>query len=139
MIRHNLIRHSMKNLAPALFLLLCCSISPFAQAPSEPQDSGKKDLIKVAFGNTPVKSAISTLGKQMGLNIVFDDAVKNDRLTIELNDVTIEQAVEIILVAKNLQARIIEEKTIIIAPDNETCRYYYKQYELWPAKSDANK
>ena len=138
MISHNLIRQSLKTLAPALFLLLCCSISAFAQSPSEPQESGKKDLIKATF-NSPVKSAISTLGKQMGLNIVFDDAVKNDTLTIELNDVTIEQALKTILEEKKLQARIIEEKTIIIAPDNETCRYYYKQYELWPAKSDANK
>ena len=138
MTSHNLIRQSLKTLAPALFLLVCCSISAFAQSPSEPQESGKKDLIKATF-NSPVKSAISTLGKQMGLNIVFDDAVKNDRLTIELNDVTIEQALKTILEEKKLQARIIEDKTIIIAPDNETNRYYYKQYELWPAKSDGNK
>jgi len=138
MFSRNLIRQSLKTLAPALFLLVCCSISAFAQSPSEPLESGKKDLIKAIF-NSPVKSAISTLGKQMGLNIVFDDAVKNDRLTIELNDVTIEQALKTILEDKKLQARIIEEKTIIIAPDNETNRYYYKQYELWPAKSDGNK
>jgi len=139
MITRNIIRQSLKTLAPALFLLLCCSISAFAQSPSEPQESGKKDLIKATFSHAPVKSAIFSLGRQMGLNIVFDDAVKNDTLTIELNDVTIEQALKTILEEKKLQARIIEEKTIIIAPDNETCRYYYKQYELWPAKSDANK
>ena len=138
MISRNPVRQSLKTLAPALFLLLCCSISAFAQSPSEPQEPKKKDLAKVTF-NSPVKSAISTLGMQVGLNIVFDDQVKNERLTIDLNDVTIEQALEIILVAKNLQARIIEEKTIIIAPDNETCRYFYKQYKLWTAKSDGDK
>jgi type II secretory pathway component GspD/PulD (secretin) len=138
MICRNPVRKSLKTFAPALFLLLCCSISAFAQAPSEPQESGKKDLIKAVF-NSPVKSAISTLGRQMGLNIVFDDAVKNDRLTIELNDVTIEQVLKTIFEEKKLQARIIEEKTIIIFPDNETNRRFYEQYERWPAKSDGNK
>src|SRR5262249_21472634 len=138
MFSRNPVRQSLKTLAPALFLLLCCSIGAYAQSPSEPQESRKKDLARVAF-NSPVKPAISTLGKQMRLNIVFDDAVRDEMITIELNDVTLEQALKIILEEKKLQARIIEENTIIIAPDNETCRYFYKQYELWPAKSDGNK
>ena len=139
MISRNRIRQSLKNLAPALLLLLSCSISAFAQSPSEPQKSGKKDLAKVTFRSMRLKFAISTLGNQMKLNTVFDDQVKDDPLTIELNDVTLKQALEIILVAKKLQARIIEEKTIIIFPDNETNRRLYEQYELWPAKSDGNK
>ena len=54
-------------------------------------------------------------------------------------DVTIEQALKTILEDKKLQARIIEEKTIIVFPDNEAKRKKYEQYELWPAKSDGNK
>jgi len=68
------------------------------------------------------------------------DAVKDsDTLTIMLKDVTIGQAIKIVLVAKRLQARIIEENKIIVFPDNEAYRQKYGEYELWPAKSDANK
>jgi type II secretory pathway component GspD/PulD (secretin) len=139
MISHNVVRQSLKTLTPALLLLLCCSIGAFAQSPSEPQDSVKKDLVKVTFRSMSVKIAIDSLVKQMGLNVVFDDTVKEDRLTIELNDVTIKQALKIILLSKNLQARIMEEKTIIVFPDNEANRQKYEQYELWPPKSDGNR
>src|SRR5262245_33231011 len=139
MISRDVVRQSLKSLAPALFLLLCCSMGAFAQSPSEPQDSGKKDLFKVAFGSMSIKIAINSLVKQMGLNVVFDDTVKEDRLTIELNDITIEKALKIILESKDLQARIMEEKTLIVFPDNEAKRKKYEQYEPWPVKSDGNK
>ena len=53
--------------------------------------------------------------------------------------VTAKQVMKIILIQKKLQARTIEENTIIIFPDNETNRQRYGQYEIWPSKSDANK
>ena len=139
MLSRNFFRQSLKIWTPAVFLALCCSISAFAQSPSAPQEPAKKDRAKVTFRNMSVKTAISELGKQMKLNIVFDDSVREDSLTIELNDVTLEEALKIFFVAKRLQARIIEEKTIIVFPDNETNRQRYSQYELWPAKSDGNK
>ena len=139
MISLNVIRQSLKNLAPALFLLLCCSICAFAQSPAEPQESGKKDRQSVTFQNNFTKVAIFVVGKQLGLNVMFDETVKQDRLSIDLNDVTLKQALKIILEAKNLQARIIKEKKIIVFPDNEANREKYGQYELWPAKSDGNK
>ena len=139
MIGRNVHRQFLKNLTPALFLLLCCSISAFAQSPSESQESGQKERKTITFQNILAKAAISVVGKQMGIDVVFDETVKEDRLTIELTDVTLEQALKIILEEKKLQARIIEEKTIIVFPDNEAKRKKYEQYELWPAKSDANK
>jgi hypothetical protein len=33
----------------------------------------------------------------------------------------------------------MEEKTIIVFPDNEAKRKKYEQYELWPPKSDGKK
>jgi len=139
MISRNLIQQSLKNLAPALFLLLCCSISAFAQTPSETKESGQKVRRSITFQNILAKAAISVVGKQMDLNVLFDETVREDRLSIELTDVTLEQALKIILEEKKLQARIMEEKTIIVFPDNEAKRKKYEQYEPWPVKSDGNK
>ncbi|MCI0665151.1 MAG: STN domain-containing protein [Acidobacteria bacterium] len=138
MISRNVIRQSLKTLAPAMFLLVCFSITAFAQSPAEAQDSVQKDRTNISF-NSPVKAAIDTLGKQLKLNVVFDDSVKDERLTLELKDVTVKQTMKIILIQKKLQARTIEENTIIIFPDNEANRERYGQYEIWPAKSDATK
>jgi type II secretory pathway component GspD/PulD (secretin) len=139
MISRNVIRKSLKTLTPSLFLLLCCSISAFAQSPAESQEPRQKDLANVTFGSSPVKAAINLVVSQMGFNVVFDETIKDDAFSIELTDVTMEQALKIIFVAKRLQARIIEEKKIIVFPDNEANHEKYRQYELWPAKSDANK
>src|SRR5262249_49284413 len=86
MIRGNVIRRSVQTLAPVMFLLLCSSISSFAESPSKPQE-----LIRIVFKNSTVKIAVSFMGKQMGLNVVFDDSVKDDSLSIKLTDVTPEQ------------------------------------------------
>lgn len=139
MISRNFVQQSLKTLAPAVFLMICCSGVALAQSQSEAQESGQVAQ-SIAFKNTSLKVAIETVGKQMRLNVVFDEGVKDsEKLTLELKDVTFEQALKIFLVAKRLQARIIEEKTIIVFPDNETNRQRYAQYELWPAKSEGNK
>jgi hypothetical protein len=82
-----------------------------------------------------VKIAVSFVGKQMGLKVVFDDSVKDDSLSIELTDVTPEQGLKLIFDEKKLQARIMEEKTIIVYRDDEANHKKYEQYDLWPANS----
>jgi type II secretory pathway component GspD/PulD (secretin) len=138
MISRNVIRQSLKTLAPAMFLLLCCSIGAFAQATAKTQESTQTTK-EVAFKDAGLKTTISSLGSQINLNVVFDDAVKDDRLTLELKDVTAKQVMKIILIQKKLQARTIEENTIIVFPDNETNRQRYGQYEIWPSKSEPTK
>ena len=138
MISHNLIRQSLKKLAPALFLLLCFSIGAFAQSPSATQESTQK-ANEVTFNDAPLKDTISAIGNQLNLNVVFDDSMRDDKLTLELRDVTTKQVMKIILIQKKLEARIIEENTIIVYPNNATNHQRYVQYELWTAKSDANK
>ena len=138
MISCNLIRQSLKTLAPLTFLLLCCSIGAFAQSPPETQESAQT-LKTVSFKDASLKATISSIGTQLNLNIVFDDSVRDDRLTLDLKNVTAKQVMKIILIQKKLQARTIEENTVIVFPDNATNSQRYSQYEPWPAKSDANK
>lgn len=138
MISRNVIRQSLKTLAPALFLLLCCSIGAFAQSALAPKESAQ--IAKaISFKDAALKATISDVGNQLGLNVVFDDSVMDKSLTLELKNVTAKQVMKIILIQKKLQARTIEENTIIVFPDNEANRRRYGQYERWPAKLDANK
>jgi hypothetical protein len=130
MITRNIIRQSLKTLAPALFLLSGCLISAFAESQSKPQE-----LIRIVFKNSTVKIAVSFVGKQIGLKVVFDDSVKDDSLSIELIDVTPEQGLKLIFDEKKLQARIMEEKTIIVYRDDEVNQKKYEQYDLWTANS----
>jgi type II secretory pathway component HofQ len=130
MISRNVILRSLQSLAPVMFLLLCSSISASAESPSKPQE-----LIRIVFKNSTVKIAVSFVGKQMGLKVVFDDSVKDESLSIELTDVTPEQGLKLIFAEKKLQARIMEEKTIIVYRDDEANHKKYEQYDLWSANS----
>jgi type II secretory pathway component GspD/PulD (secretin) len=139
MINYNFVRGTLKTMGAIAFLLFSCSISAFAQSPLETQELTLTTMAQtINLKDTSLKAAISSVGKQLDLNIVYDDAIRDsERLTIELKDVSFQQALKIFLIAKKLQARIIEEKTIIVFYDNEPNRQRYAQYDLWPAKADG--
>jgi general secretion pathway protein D len=75
---------------------------------------------------TPVKEIYHALGSAFGINVMFDQAVKDDRITIELKDVTAQQALERVMQAANHFYKVLDEHTIIIAPDNPQARRDYE-------------
>jgi general secretion pathway protein D len=75
---------------------------------------------------TPVKDIYRALGNAFGINILFDQAVKDDRISIELRDVTAQQALERVMQAANNFYKPLDEKTIIIVPDNPQARRDYE-------------
>ena len=75
---------------------------------------------------TPVKDIYRALGNSFGINILFDQQVKDDRISIELRDVTAQQALERVMQAANHFYKVLDEKTIIIVPDNAQARRDYE-------------
>jgi general secretion pathway protein D len=83
--------------------------------------------ITLTFPNeTPVKDIYRALGNAYGINILFDQAVKDDRIAIELRDVTAQQALERVMQAANHFYKVLDEKTIIVVPDNPQARRDYE-------------
>jgi general secretion pathway protein D len=76
--------------------------------------------------DTPVKDIYRALGNAFGINVLFDQAVKDDRITIELRDVTAQQALERVMQAANHFYKVLDERTIIIVPDNPQARRDYE-------------
>jgi|SRR5215813_10725258 len=137
MISRNFVQRSLKTLAPGLFLLFCFSIGEFARSPSKAQDTRREGFgIEFKYSGTPVKPAIEMVGQGMGLKVVFDESVKmSEVIYMEGKTATPEQALMVILAAKSLQARTIEENKIIVFRDSEANCQKYEQYEPWPAQS----
>jgi general secretion pathway protein D len=75
---------------------------------------------------TPVKEIYRALGNAFGINILFDQAVKDDRIAIELKDVTAQQALERVMQAANHFYKVLDEHTIIVVPDNPQARRDYE-------------
>lgn len=76
--------------------------------------------------DTPIKDIYRALGNAFGLNILYDQAVKDDRITIELRDVTAQQALERVMQAGNHFYKVLDERTIIVVPDNPQARRDYE-------------
>lgn len=75
---------------------------------------------------TPVKEIYKALGNAFGINILFDQAVKDDRIAIELKDVTAQQALERLMQTANHFYKALDEHTIIVVPDNPQARRDYE-------------
>jgi general secretion pathway protein D len=76
--------------------------------------------------DTPVKEIYRALGNAYGINILFDQAVKDDRISIELKDVTAQQALERVMQAASNFYKVLDEHTIIVVPDNPQARRDYE-------------
>ncbi|MCU1245108.1 MAG: hypothetical protein JWN02_1018, partial [Acidobacteria bacterium] len=85
------------------------------------------DPLSLSFPReTPVKDIYRALGNAFGINILFDQAVKDDRISIELKDVTAQQALERVMQAANHFYKVLDEHTIIVVPDNPQARRDYE-------------
>src|SRR5437763_8581017 len=86
-----------------------------------------KQPISLSFPReTPVKDIYRALGNAFGINVLFDQAVKDDRIAIELKDVTAQDALERVMQAANHFYKVLDEHTIIIIPDNPQARRDYE-------------
>jgi len=91
--------------------------SPSPLLPSSARSSDQP--ITLSFPHeTPVKEIYKALAGAFGINILFDQAVKDDRIAIELKDVTAQQALERLMQAANHFYKALDEHTIIVIPDN---------------------
>ena len=85
------------------------------------------EKVRLRFANAALRSIFQALGKHAGVNFLFDEQFRDVPLTIDLTDRTFEQAVGFLCLASKNFSRIIDERTVIIVPDQPMKRL---QYEL---------
>lgn len=76
---------------------------------------------------TSLRSIFQALGKSAGINIIFDELFREISYSFDLVDKSFEQAVNLLCIATKNFYIVIDEETIIIAPDQPAKR---NQYEL---------
>ena len=85
------------------------------------------EKVQLRFTNAALRSIFQALGKHAGVNFLYDEQFRDVPLTIDLADRTFEQAVSFLCLASKNFSRPIDEKTVIIVPDQPMKRL---QYEL---------
>lgn len=121
----------------SVLTLFCLSSVSFAQ-PAKPKSNNPASVID--FKDVSLKMVIKNLATQLKLNVVFDESFRDQpKYDLELNDVTLESALKIVLIHKHLMARVIEGKTIIIFYDNPANRVRFEKYPAWPVKYEQKR
>jgi general secretion pathway protein D len=90
------------------------------------------ERINLKFTNTNLSSIFRALGKHTGINILFDEQFKDKPMTFSIEDMTFKDALDSLCLATKNFYRIVNEKTIIIVPDNPMKR---RQYEITAIKT----
>ncbi len=74
----------------------------------------------------PVKEIYNAIGKAYGFNVLFDPKLKDDRLAVELRDLTAEQSLEMVMQAAGHFYKVLDERSIIVAEDTPQNRREYE-------------
>ncbi len=90
-------------------------------------DPKSKEPITLNFPRPkPVKEIYQAMAKAYGFNVIFDPKLRDDKLPIELNDVTAERALELVMQHAGHFYKVLDSNTIIIAEDTPQNRREYE-------------
>jgi general secretion pathway protein D len=81
----------------------------------------------INFVNTGIRDILTFVGNATGINVTFDRDFQDRTITIKLDDVSLEQALQQIMIANGLLYRALNERTIIVAQDNTQKRTQYEE------------
>ncbi len=89
------------------------------QALAEPMlNPASREPIIVRFNNTSLRDVLSAIGGMTGINVVYDPQVSNQQVTLQLDGVTLEQALTEIMTMTQNAYKVLSDRSILVFPDN---------------------
>src|SRR5713226_6272811 len=99
-----------------------------AEQDSEQLALSSKAPITLNFRQTDLRTAFEFIAKSFGLNVIFDEGIKNAPVTLFAKDVTFEQALNLMFTTNKTFYKKIGPNTIIIIPDTKEKRGQYEDH-----------
>ncbi len=100
---------------------------PSPQAQLEPKNKGPFDTIRMTQDS---RMEFETLANLAGLNVIFDPDFRGTRVQLELNNVDIYEALDILALQTRSFWKPVNKSTILVSPDNQTKRRDYEELVL---------
>ena len=76
--------------------------------------------------NTSLREILSFIGNYSGINVTFDRDFQDRSITLKLEGVSLEQALQQIMISNQLFYKVLNERTIIVAADTTQKRQQYE-------------
>ncbi|MCV2354918.1 general secretion pathway protein GspD [Paucibacter sp. B2R-40] len=76
--------------------------------------------ISLEFRDAPLRTVFEAMGRGAGVNFVFDKDVRGDaKVTIYLKEVTLDEAMRVILSTQQLERKLLNDKSVLIYPNTQ--------------------
>ena len=75
-------------------------------------------LRRVSFNNTSLRDILNFIASSTGINVTFDRQYTDRAFTVQLDGVTLEQALNQILSVNQLSYKVLSEQSILVFDDN---------------------
>lgn len=86
-----------------------------------------REPIDLRFANASTKDILDFIGDSTGINVTYERDFRPQPFSITLNRVTLEEALQQIMSANQLWYKVINDRTILIIPDNNQKRQQYEE------------
>lgn len=81
----------------------------------------------INFVNTSLRDILTFIGNYTGINVTFDRDLQDRPVTVRMEGVSLEQALQQIMLSNGLFYRVLNERTIIVAADQTQKRQQYEE------------
>src|SRR5688572_1061357 len=81
----------------------------------------------IRFNQAQLRDILTSIGMATGINIQYDSTFQDRPYTVNLEGVTLEQALNQILTANQLFYKVVNQRTIMVIPDNNQKRLQYDE------------
>lgn len=119
--------HASPNYEPARAEL--ANVRKLMQKGSEQEFALTSDApIDLNFRQTDLRTAFGFLANAFGINVIFDESIREKEVTLYAKDVSFRQALNLILATSRTFYRKVGDNTILVAPDTKDKRGQYEDY-----------
>ena len=84
----------------------------------------------IRFNNTSLREILNSIGMTSGVNVTYDNTFQDRMYTVQLDNVTLEEALNQILAANQLFYKVVSPRSIIVVPDNVQKRGQYEEQAI---------
>jgi general secretion pathway protein D len=89
-----------------------------ASAPPMLNPASREPLI-VRFTNANLRDVLNSIGNITGINVTYDREVPERAVTVDLQGVTLEQALNQLMTMNQLSYKVLNERSIFVFPDTQ--------------------
>ncbi|MCA1583736.1 MAG: hypothetical protein LC791_02830 [Acidobacteria bacterium] len=90
-------------------------------------DPTSREPLNLQFTNASMRDILNAIGSASGINVTFDRDFQDRSVSVKLDGVTLEQALQQIMISNQLFYKVLNERTILVAQDNTQKRQQYEE------------